>query len=153
MRQHPQTPSRLGQWGVRRRASHGAAAEPSRLPLALPQMLLLLTRPQGASRASPRAPDAARLPRLRCLGSRLQRPVTARKGCPPYLRSSGALLAALPRVPRAPVFSRATMSPVYHQPGSKEDPLHPFKAGPSVEAAPCRGPRCVCCHPAYLTYM
>ena len=104
-------------------------------------MLPLLTRPQGASRASPRAPDAARLPRLRCLGSRLQRPVTARKGCPPYLRSSGALLAALPRVPRAPVFSRATMSPVYCQPGSKEDPLHPFKAEPLVEAAPCRGPR------------
>ena len=84
-------------------------------------------QPQGSRCRPPPPPSGASTP-----GSRGQEGVLA------LPRSSGALLAALPR---APVFSRATVSPVYHQPGSKEDPLHLFKAGPSVEAAPCRGPR------------
>lgn len=61
-------------------------------------------------------------------------------GVPPST-SSGALLTALSRVPKAPLFSRANMSPAYCQPNLQEVPPHPSKAGPAVEAALCPRPR------------
>ena len=115
-----------------------------RLPPAPPQMLLLLTRPQGASRARspgsrcrlPPSPSGASAP-----GSTERLALPARQGCPPYPHSTGALPTALPRVPKAPLSSRANISPAYCQPSPNEVPPHPSKAGPAGEEAPCRGPR------------
>lgn len=65
-------------------------------------LLLLLTRPQGASRASPRAPDAARLPLPQVLRLQAAEAGTGQKGVPALpllLRSSPG---STPQGPQGP---------------------------------------------------